>query len=217
MCRARPGDDFFAGWKVQKLPARLIPSELRAHQMAPGGVIAHWRSHRALELTVAPTLRAFRLLMLLLSYFILLRLATPALRLGVIAGSWLRSEANVLPYGSAGFTVVRRITLRVQVFLEFFYWLALTFAKAPDPFRGSRGDGHVASSLCTPLLPAQRAPARTLLLVAQSVPQVRAVPNCTARSVCIFKGIVTGAAGHNRGGVVVTVLDTCASGRSVSF
>ena len=29
-------------------------------------------------------------------------------------------------------------------------------------------------------------------------PQVRAVPNCTARSVLILTGIVSGAAGHNR-------------------
>ena len=77
--------------------------------------------------------------MLPLSYFILLRLATPALRLGVIASSWLRSEAYVLQYGSAGITVMRRITSRVQVFIEFFHWLALTFAKALDP--RSRGDG----------------------------------------------------------------------------
>ena len=70
--------------------------------------------------------------MLLLSYFILLRLATPALRLGVIAGSWLRSETCVLPYGSAGITVISRMTLRVHVFLEFFYWVPLTFLQRND-------------------------------------------------------------------------------------
>ena len=36
--------------KVQKLPARLISSELRAHQMSPSGVTPHWRSRPALEL-----------------------------------------------------------------------------------------------------------------------------------------------------------------------
>ena len=41
--------------------------------------------------------------------------------------------------GSPGITVIRRMTLRVQVFLEIFYWLALTFAKAPGTF-GSRGE-----------------------------------------------------------------------------
>ena len=102
--------------------------------------------------------------MLLLSYFILLRLATPALRLGVIAGSWLRSEACVLPNGSACITVIRRITLRVQVFLEFFYWLALTFAKAPDPSRG-RGEMAMSHPRCARLFflhsePSQDAPAR---------------------------------------------------------
>ena len=80
--------------------------------MAPGvssrtaGVTAHSSSHEV-HSSVPPTLRAFRLLMLLLSYFILLRLATPALRLGVIAGSWPRSEAYVLPYWSATLVLVR--------------------------------------------------------------------------------------------------------------
>ena len=37
--------------KVQKLPASFSSSELSAHQMAPSGVIAHWRSYRALEPT----------------------------------------------------------------------------------------------------------------------------------------------------------------------
>ena len=36
--------------KVQKLTARLISSELNAHQMSPGGVPPHWRSRPALEL-----------------------------------------------------------------------------------------------------------------------------------------------------------------------
>ena len=65
--------------------------------------------------SVPPTLRAFRLLMLLLSYFILLHLATPALRLGVIAGSWLRSEAYVLPYWSAAFVLVSLVLLFLAV------------------------------------------------------------------------------------------------------
>ena len=37
----------FRARKVQKLPARLISSELRAHQMSPSGVPPHWRSRRA--------------------------------------------------------------------------------------------------------------------------------------------------------------------------
>ena len=53
--------------------------------------------------------------MLLLSYFILLRLATPALRLGVIASSWLRSEAYVLPYWSAAFVLVSLVLLFLAV------------------------------------------------------------------------------------------------------
>ena len=110
----------------------------------------------------------------------------------------------MLPNGSAGITVIRRVTLRVQVFLEF-YWLALTFAKAPDP-SGGRGEVAMSHPRCARLFFLTASPARTFLLVVQSFPQVRAVPNCTARSVCILTGIVTGAAGHNRGGVVETPL-----------
>ena len=36
--------------KVQKLRARLISSELTAHQTSPSGVTPHWRSRPALEL-----------------------------------------------------------------------------------------------------------------------------------------------------------------------
>ena len=36
--------------KVQKLPASLVSSELRAHQMSPSGVTPQWRSRPALEL-----------------------------------------------------------------------------------------------------------------------------------------------------------------------
>ena len=36
--------------EVPKFPASFSSSELSAHQMAPGGAIAHWRSRRALEL-----------------------------------------------------------------------------------------------------------------------------------------------------------------------
>ena len=58
---------------------------------------------------------------------------------GVIAGSWLRLEASVLPYWPAVITSIRRMTLRVQVFLEFFYWLSLKFSKAPGPLWGVEG------------------------------------------------------------------------------
>ena len=40
----------FRARKVYKLPARLISSELRAHQMSLSGVPSHWRSRRALQL-----------------------------------------------------------------------------------------------------------------------------------------------------------------------
>ena len=37
--------NFFAGREVQKLPARLISSELRAHQMSPSGESSRTRPH----------------------------------------------------------------------------------------------------------------------------------------------------------------------------
>ena len=37
--------------KVQKFPASFSSSELSARQMAPSGVIPHWRSHPALQAT----------------------------------------------------------------------------------------------------------------------------------------------------------------------
>ena len=126
--------------------------------MAPGGVIGRqrsrrafepiraerssngsWRSHPALLAKSSPhfnPLRAFRFLLPLHS-------SLSSLGLGFLLprGYFRRfscCSAGLLrtPYGSP--TVKRRVTLRVQVFLEIFYWLALTFAKAPDPF-GSRG------------------------------------------------------------------------------
>ena len=45
----------------------------------------------------------------------------------------------------------------VFYFLKYVITDALIYGSAPDPLWGSRGDGHVASSLCTTLLPAQRA------------------------------------------------------------
>ena len=40
--------------KVQKLPARVISSELSAHQMQPSGLTPHWRSRSALQLACGP-------------------------------------------------------------------------------------------------------------------------------------------------------------------
>ena len=89
--------------------------------MAPGGVIAHSRSHCALETFIRSTRQlhprcehfAFSCFSYLI--FIFLRLATLALRLGVIAGSWLRSEAYVLPYWSAAFVLVSLVLLFLAV------------------------------------------------------------------------------------------------------
>ena len=76
---------------VQKMPASGISSELSAHQMARPGAIAHSRP------TMQPSISSSNAF---LSFFILLRLATPALGLGVLAGSWQRSEPFVLPFWS---------------------------------------------------------------------------------------------------------------------
>ena len=69
----------------------------------------------------------------------LLLLVTSHSSYGLIAGSWLRLEASVLPYWPAVISSIRRMTSRVQVFLEFFYWLSLKFAKAPGPLCGVEG------------------------------------------------------------------------------
>ena len=57
----------------------------------------------------------------------------------LIIWTYCRGGIVQLPYWSAVITALRRMTLRVFVFLDFVYWLALTFAKAPGPF-GSRGE-----------------------------------------------------------------------------
>ena len=69
------------------------------------------------------------------------------------------------------------VQLGPRAFLVLAFWLLLKYVSAPDPLRGGRGeDGHVASSLCTSLLPALRPrPERR--------PTLCIVPNCTARSV----------------------------------
>ena len=73
--------DFSSSEKFSTFPASFSSSELSAHQMAP------LRSHRALEATPQPSC--------FFPFVFLLRLATPALRLGVLAGSWQRSESDV--------------------------------------------------------------------------------------------------------------------------
>ena len=71
--------------------------------------------------------------------------------------------------------------------------------EAPLTPSGGRGDMAMSHPRCARPFCLHSEIGQDALLVAQSVPQVRAVPNCTARSVCILTGIVTGAAGHNRG------------------
>ena len=75
---------------LQKMPANGISSELSAHQMAPPGAIAHSRGHLYPRASFP--------------FVFLPRLATPALRLGVI-GSFRPSEL----------CVVTRPSLRTQV------------------------------------------------------------------------------------------------------
>ena len=115
------------------------------------------RSHRALEATPQPSCTFL--------FVILLRLATPALRLGVLADSWQRSESylflcrygrrfgqpsssslarracvHVLPFSSPG---ISQKSIRVLVFLEFAYWDTLKFARAPG-LSGGRGEMAMA-------------------------------------------------------------------------
>ena len=67
--RRTVGSESPSGWifragKVQNFPASFSSSELSAHQMAPGGVIPHWRSRRALQL-LSLHMRPSRLLVLI--------------------------------------------------------------------------------------------------------------------------------------------------------
>ena len=81
--------------------------------------IASCWSHRALEPTCPPVHFHPSDTGASATLFILLRLATPALRLGVLAGSWLRSEACVLPFWSATFGSLR-VSALVCVVLQLY-------------------------------------------------------------------------------------------------
>ena len=111
--------------------AGLTPhkSELSAHQMAPAGAIPHPSPHFLQSDSGASAV-----------LFVLLRLATPALRLGFLLA---RGNVRRLMYcWLSGITVICRMTLRVQVFIEIVYWTSLKFAIAPWPLWRSRGDGN---------------------------------------------------------------------------
>ena len=105
--------------------------------------------------------------------------------------------------GIPGIAVMRRTSLRVPVFIEFVYWLNLVFGSAPDPF-GGRGGMAMSHPRCARLSflhseIGQDAPASVCLTGACS--------SLLYSAKCLFlSGIVTGAAGRNRGGVVETPL-----------
>ena len=116
--------------------------------MAPSGVIAHWRGRRALQLIRAEcssngSSRSHRALEAtpqpssIFPFVILLRLATPALKLGLIGSLrpsvWLRTQVQPaiefvsgkeglrprFPVFVSGFAVVCSMALRVHVFVEY--------------------------------------------------------------------------------------------------
>ena len=121
--------------------AGLTPhkSELSAHQMGPAGAIPHPSPHfLQSDSGASPVL------------FILLRLATPALGLGVLAGSWQRSEAYVLLvvcyYSLMPFDVTGTCFPGVRL-------LALPeVRKGPWPLRRPRGDGNGGRFVRSPCL-----------------------------------------------------------------
>ena len=155
------------------MPASCSTSELSSHQMAirshPGlqKNARQWhfiraerssngscRSHRALEDSSLPSC--------FILFFFLLRLATPALRLGVFLvvanlgvlfiSTTLRTQvrpAIEFVSGKEGLRprvavfVSSYCSLRVQVFLEFDNWDTLKFASAPG-LSGGRGEMAVA-------------------------------------------------------------------------
>ena len=90
------------------------------------------------------------------SYLILSSFVSPLLPLG-LGLLLVRGYVRRPMYCRMGLLVL-------QVFLEFFYWLALTFAKAPDP-SGGRGEMAMSHPRCARLFflhsePGQDAPAR---------------------------------------------------------
>ena len=127
------------------------------------------RSHRALEATPQPSCSFL--------FVILLRLATPALRLGVLAVSWQRSESFVLQRWSSmplrtqvrpaiefvsgkeglrpriAVFVSRYFCLRVLVFLEFRLLGHPEVRKGPWPLRRPRRDGNGGRFVRSPCLP----------------------------------------------------------------
>ena len=130
------------------MPASGISSELRAHQMAPAGVIAHSRAHlcpRASSLsssTLVSPLRPLGFGLLgrcdlgfFLSFSTTLRtMVQPAIEF-VSGMEGLRPRIAVF--------VSSYCILRVQVFLEFGYWDTLKFASAPG-LSGGRGEMAMA-------------------------------------------------------------------------
>ena len=91
--------------------------------MAPAGVIAHSRPHFNPLPGLSPSLAsAF--------FFFLRRLPTPALRLGVLAASWLLSEAFVFLRCSPMYAVWVRLVLQLCAEKRFWYTYSSTSATA---------------------------------------------------------------------------------------
>ena len=102
-----------------------------------------------------------------------------------------RIVASVLPYWSPGFTALHRMTLRVFVFIDFVYWLTLTFTKAPGPSGDRGGWPWRALRWCAPRW-----------------------PGCTSSRQVPVQFAVPGAAGHNRWRVAETPLSAKTQGRT---
>ena len=162
-------------------------SEPSVHQMAPGGVIAHSSSSVPIKwLSALPEpsrTRGHTSALVLLSFVFLLRLATPALRLGVL-GSWQRSESYVFlrRYGRrsgqpSSSSLARRACVHVLpsmhsacvlcvrrslvfVLLKFVYWLFLKGSQAPlaSPEAEGRWQWRSLRSLALPSFVARFAP-----------------------------------------------------------
>ena len=106
------------------MPTSFSSSELSAHQMAHCGVIAHWRGHRALEPAFHFSSGLFAV-SCFCYFFFLLRLATPALRLGVLSASWLLSEAFVFQR-SPMYAVWVRLVLQLCAVRRYEYMFSST-------------------------------------------------------------------------------------------
>ena len=191
------------------MPASGSSSKLSSHQMAPGGVVAHSSPPAGAIAHSRPHLRP-RASFLSFSSFV-----SPLRPLGLWfllpRGYFGGFRVSALVYlvrrmGSVGIALIRRVSLRVHVFLDFACCLVLKFGSAPDPF-GGRGGWPWLRLLVVHVPSCWTAQSKRTYAVHQTLSL------CVPVQVCI----VEGAPGHNRWGVAETPLPAKSQGRTGDY